>query len=411
MKNNTLLLKAAKITATVVTVVAIICSFCSCAATNPEAFSYNGKSITSGMFSYIHSGLEASFLSYYQEVEAYYYQYYGIQNYFGVAVGDTDEFWNLVADSTTGETFREMIKRQSIEMCKELLVYETIAEKYAFPGLSEKSIEAVKSNIESQIKNHGSKAAWHIELAKYGVTPEQWEEVSMHQYYPDELKAFLFGEGKALAPTEEEISDVLADKLKIKYIVYYFTDYDDAEEETDSSETDASEETSVEETDASEEVSSDEASTQAETEQSAETDASEDTSDDEAKKAAARAEANALYLSIKAGTATFKDSEKVSGDYDAMSQNYPDGLTVTKESFESEFSYDPAELKVGDLIMVENKNGVYIVEIQPFTDDDKSTATETVIDSKYTALIAQYTKDVTVNEDVIALQDKSNASA
>lgn len=391
-----------------------------------DAFVAESDYISESLFKYLYKYLKESNLNTFKQYESMGYQI--TSN--GVAVGDTEEFWNCIySEDEDGNkvTFGEELYNSTLAIFEDILALEAAAQKYGYklPDTYDKGLDEiiaqqiVSNNAElfedtSEITDEDgnvlkwAKDRWSMALMKDGVSAEAWERVFYR--YPSviikdittqlEAKGIIEAEDDSILieKGEKELKDKLDEfmktRMKIKYIAYKLKDEDASGKTTETSDDETtSEDTSGEDSyaDLSEESSEDSSEDISEdvSEESSEDvsedisgDTSEDTSDDisddlpaaEYNKAL-RDKCNEIYEGLLDGSLDIDDEIKKC-DIAEIADTYPDGIVGTFDQMKGTFGESTEGLEVGDIKMYEYGGAIHIIQVQTLTEKDSGISTE-----------------------------------
>lgn len=366
----------------------------SCSGTDDEVvFSYGDKVITTAVYNCYYEKNKQNILKTYKG----YYTTYGeaFKAYFGFSPKDSDlywenEFWN---EKQTGydQTMHELLVESTVKGCKEYLVYEKIASDYNYTELPKEIVSQFESLENESIKNYGSYEAWNIAtLGQYGITAEELMNLSYISSYGTVLPQHIFGENGDKIDDETALN-ALQDSIQFMYSVYYFNDDLEVEEseievsnEDDSSLVGTSIDDS--EADKSNDVQDENDDSK---EESTDSTSSEKKYNDYCKE---RMKTN--YEKVLNGEKSFDEVYKDSDDYSYIKESAPNGFVLTKTDFNNYFSVNCEEYKTGDIILVENESGIFMIKFVDFTSDYIKAKKSYLISDLFDEILESYFKDV-----------------
>ena len=141
--------------------------------------SYEGESISTGLYSFIFSYQKTNML--------YSYQNLGVSD----AVEDTEAFWN---SETENGKLGELTVKDINDHCRMILLCNKMASEYGVK-LGETELEYVEEEINDLTAAYGSTAGLDEYLKRYGVTAEDVENYFSDKYLILSLRNTLCAEG------------------------------------------------------------------------------------------------------------------------------------------------------------------------------------------------------------------------
>lgn len=394
----------------------VLCS--SCSKKEEVVFSFEDKTISSSIYTCYYEKVKESMLQTYKSYYATYSD--SFKAAFGFLPDGTEEYWNIKFwdEKPTGsdKTIKQILIDNTERACKEYLVYEKIASDYNYSGLPESLTSQFEALKQQNIDKYGSHEAWTIAtIGQYGITADELMKLSTVSSYGTVLPQFIFG-SKGEKISDEKALSALSNSVQFMYSVYFFQDEEvsedlnnSSEEKNDESDTDDTSSTDTDVTNSSDDIEAYDSSSDVED------DDSSDDSDTSADKPSEKPpltikdynehyknQMKLNYESVIKGEKTFEEVYKDSDDYSYVSKNSPNGMVLNKNDFNKYFSIDCESYKNGDIVFLENKDGVFLIKFVDFTSDYINLQKSNLINSMFDEILESYFEKINVNEDLLS---------
>lgn len=166
--------------------------------------SYEGYTLTSGVYAFIFSALKTNYL--------YLLQLYGESDF----VEDTEAFWNIKTES--GKTFGEAVTEDIYDHCKMLLIAQKMAVEYGV-ALDEEAKEAVSDEYNDYISAYGGETELDVYLNRYGIGADELLDYLNNKQMINVLQDKLCADGGLCEVREEDVYALIdAQYCKAKHI-------------------------------------------------------------------------------------------------------------------------------------------------------------------------------------------------
>ena len=181
-----------KITAAVLALVMLLLSLVGCSSLGTPVMELGGTEITANMIEFWLSRYKAQFEHYYGEAVR---KQYGLDK--------VDQFWPLVADPATGETYDDVMSGFIYENAQTYLCSLYLFDQFGL-SLPASTVEEVDTYIADLCENYasGSKSEFNAMLSNYGVSMKILRELYLIDEKVDYLQEYLFGTGGTLGVTK-----------------------------------------------------------------------------------------------------------------------------------------------------------------------------------------------------------------
>lgn len=317
--------KIIRIVACLLAAVMMTLTFASCSGFGTPVMELGGTEITANMIEFWLSRYKAQFVYYYGDAIC---EQYGLDN--------IDQFWPIVSDAETGETFDDVMSGFIYENAKTYLCALYLFEQYGL-SLPSETVEEVDAYMDDLLQNYasGSKSEFNALLSNYGINYKLLRELYLIDEKVDYLQDHLFGTGGTLGITKIDKENYYqANYVRMRQICIFINECPETDENGNY----------LKDSDGYVKYRD---MTTAETQE-------------------ARARADAAMNKIKNGTA-FMD---VLSEYDENTADdaYPNGLYMSADSAlgtdaSLEKIYNALQdMKVGEIKLIETETGLHIVE-------------------------------------------------
>lgn len=184
--------KIKRIAAVVLATVMMILSFTSCAGMGKTVMQLGGTKITENMIHFWLSRYKAQFVHYYGDPVC---QQYDLDN--------IEQFWHIVADPATGETYDDLMSSFIYDNAKTYLCALYLFDQYGL-ALPDETVSEIDSYIEElcQIYASGSKSEFNSILEEYGINRKMLRELYLIDEKVDYLQEYLYGVGGTMGITK-----------------------------------------------------------------------------------------------------------------------------------------------------------------------------------------------------------------
>ena len=181
-----------KITAFALALLMLTLSFVGCSSLGTPVMELGGTEITANMIEFWLSRYKAQFEHYYGEA---------VRKQYGLDKGD--QFWPLVADPATGETYDDIMSGFIYENAQTYLCSLYLFHQFGL-SLPASTVEEVDTYIADLCENYasGSKSEFNALLSNYGVSMKILRELYLIDEKVDYLQEYLFGAGGTLGVTK-----------------------------------------------------------------------------------------------------------------------------------------------------------------------------------------------------------------
>ncbi len=181
-----------KITAAALALVMLLLSLVGCSSLGTPVMELGGTEITANMIEFWLSRYKAQFEHYYGEAVR---KQYGLDK--------VDQFWPLVADPATGETYDDVMSGFIYENAQTYLCSLYLFDQFGL-SLPASTVEEVDTYIADLCENYasGSKSEFNALLSNYGVSMKILRELYLIDEKVDYLQEYLFGPGGTLGVTK-----------------------------------------------------------------------------------------------------------------------------------------------------------------------------------------------------------------
>ena len=181
-----------KITAAALALVMLLLSLVGCSSLGTPVMELGGTEITANMIEFWLSRYKAQFEHYYGEAVR---KQYGLDK--------VDQFWPLVADPATGETYDDVMSGFIYENAQTYLCSLYLFDQFGL-SLPASTVEEVDTYIADLCENYasGSKSEFNAMLSNYGVSMKILRELYLIDEKVDYLQEYLFGTGGTLGVTK-----------------------------------------------------------------------------------------------------------------------------------------------------------------------------------------------------------------
>ena len=181
-----------KITAFALALCMLTLSLVGCSSLGTPVMELGGTEITANMIEFWLSRYKAQFEYYYGDAVI---QQYGLDK--------VDQFWPLVSDSATGETYDDVMSGFIYENAKTYLCSLYLFDQFGL-SLPSSTVDAVDAHIDELCEAYasGSKSEFNALLSNYGVSVNILRELYLIDEKVDYLENYLFGPGGTLGVTK-----------------------------------------------------------------------------------------------------------------------------------------------------------------------------------------------------------------
>lgn len=181
-----------KITAVTLALVMLALSLVGCSSLGTPVMELGGTEITANMVEFWLSRYKAQFEYYYGNAVC---QQYGLDK--------VDQFWPLVADPATGETYDDIMSGFIYENAQTYLCSLYLFDQFGL-SLPASTVEEVDTYIADLCENYasGSKSEFNALLSNYGVSMKILRELYLIDEKVDYLQEYLFGTGGTFGVTK-----------------------------------------------------------------------------------------------------------------------------------------------------------------------------------------------------------------
>ncbi len=181
-----------KITAFALALLMLTLSLVGCSSFGTPVMELGGTEITANMIEFWLSRYKAQFEYYYGEA---------VRSQYGL--DKVDQFWPLVSDPATGETFDDVMSGFIYENAKTYLCSLYLFDQFGL-SLPKETVDAVDTHIAQLCEDYasGSKSEFNALLSNYGVNMKILRELYLIDEKVDFLQNYLFGAGGTLGVTK-----------------------------------------------------------------------------------------------------------------------------------------------------------------------------------------------------------------
>ena len=181
-----------KITACALALLLLLLTLVGCSSYGQPVMELGGTEITANMIEFWLSRYKAQFEHYYGEAVR---KQYGLDK--------VDQFWPLVADPATGETYDDIMSGFIYENAQTYLCSLYLFDQFGL-SLPASTVEEVDPYIADLCENYasGSKSEFNALLSNYGVSMKILRELYLIDEKVDYLQEYLFGAGGTLGVTK-----------------------------------------------------------------------------------------------------------------------------------------------------------------------------------------------------------------
>lgn len=184
--------KCIRIAALILAAVMMMISFVSCSGLGTTVMELGGTEITANMIEFWLSRYKAQFVHYYGDAVC---QSYDLDN--------IEQFWPIVGDPETGETYDEIMSSFIYENAKTYLCALYLFDQFDLT-LPEETVSEIDTYIDELCEKYasGSKSEFNSILEKYGINRKLLRELYLIDEKVDFLEEYLFGTGGTLGVTK-----------------------------------------------------------------------------------------------------------------------------------------------------------------------------------------------------------------
>jgi len=184
--------KCIRIAACLLAAVMMMISFVSCSGMGTPVMELGGTEITGNMIEFWLSRYKAQFVYYYGDAVCGQYD-----------LDNVDQFWAIVADQATGQTYDDVMSSFIYENAETYLCSLYLFDQFGL-SLPKETVDEVDTYIEElcQTYAYGSKSEFNSILEKYGVNRKLLRELYLIDEKVDYLQEYLFGTGGTLGVTK-----------------------------------------------------------------------------------------------------------------------------------------------------------------------------------------------------------------
>lgn len=181
-----------KVTAFALALIMLTLSFAGCSSLGTPVMELGGTEITANMIEFWLSRYKAQFEYYYGDAVR---SQYGLDN--------VDQFWPLVSDASTGETFDDVMSGFIYDNAKTYLCSLYLFDQFGL-SLPDETVDEVDTYIAQLCEDYasGSKSEFNALLSNYGVSMTILRELYLIDEKVDYLQNYLFGAGGTLGVTK-----------------------------------------------------------------------------------------------------------------------------------------------------------------------------------------------------------------
>lgn len=181
-----------KITAVTLALVMLALSLVGCSSLGTPVMELGGTEITANMVEFWLSRYKAQFEHYYGNA---------VINQYGL--DKVDQFWPLVANAETGETYDDVMSGFIYENAQTYLCSLYLFDQFGL-SLPASTVDAVDAYLEELCETYasGSKSEFNALLSNYGVSYKILRELYLIDEKVDYLQNYLFGAGGTLGVTK-----------------------------------------------------------------------------------------------------------------------------------------------------------------------------------------------------------------
>ncbi len=181
-----------KITALLLSLAMIAAVFTGCSNLGTPVMELGGTEITANMIEFWLSRYKAQFIYYYGDTIC---EQYGLDN--------VDQFWPIVSDPETGETFDDIMSGFIYENAETYLCSLYLFDQFGL-SLPDSTVDEVDAYIDSLLEDYasGSKSEFNALLSNYGINDKLLRELYLIDEKVDLLQEHLFGTGGTLGITK-----------------------------------------------------------------------------------------------------------------------------------------------------------------------------------------------------------------
>ncbi len=181
-----------KLAALILAAVMITLSFTSCGGYGTSVMELGETQITENMIEFWLSRYKAQFEYYYSAAILEQYQ-----------LDKLDQFWPIVSDTETGETFDEVMSGFIYENAKTYLCSLYLFDQFGLK-LPDETVKNIDTVMEGLLEDYasGSKSEFNALLSTYGVNYKLLRELYLIDEKVDYLQNYLFGPGGTLGVTK-----------------------------------------------------------------------------------------------------------------------------------------------------------------------------------------------------------------
>ncbi len=184
--------KFKRIAACVLAAALMALTFASCSSLGTTVMELGGTEITANMIEFWLSRYKAQFVHYYGDAICGQYD-----------LDNIEQFWPIVSDPNTGETFDDVMSGFIYENAETYLCSLYLFDQFDL-SLPQETVDEVDSYIDELCEKYasGSKSEFNAILEKYGVNRKLLRELYLIDEKVDLLQEHLFGTGGTLGVTK-----------------------------------------------------------------------------------------------------------------------------------------------------------------------------------------------------------------
>lgn len=174
-----------RIAALLLAAVLMTVALTSCSGLGTTVMELGGTKITENMIEFWLSRYKAQFVHYYGDAVCGSYD-----------LDSIDQFWNIVGDADTGETFDDIMSAFIYENARTYLCALYLFDQFGL-SLPEQTIKNAESSVEELCETYasGSRSEFNAMLERYGVNRKLLLELYLIDEKVDYLEEYLFGTG------------------------------------------------------------------------------------------------------------------------------------------------------------------------------------------------------------------------
>ncbi len=214
--------KFKRIAACVLAAVLMTLTFASCSSLGTPVMELGGTEITANMIEFWLSRYKAQFVHYYGDAICGQYD-----------LDNIEQFWPIVSDPETGETFDDVMSGFIYENAKTYLCSLYLFDQFEL-SLPQATVDEVDSYIEELCEKYasGSKSEFNSILEKYGVNRKLLRELYLIDEKVDYLQEYLFGTGGTLGVTKIDKEEYFqANYVRMRQICIFINECPELDEE------------------------------------------------------------------------------------------------------------------------------------------------------------------------------------